>query len=1308
MGGGRWLLLLSWAVLVMASFVHCLPLTAGEESGRAGLWSSPTWMITASVCFALTAALLATLGCLCCRNDSIKLLGGQNGTNVPHLPLGSLGWSGAGGELTLFPPVTNAHLECLSSQPSLDDKVSFDPLPKIFPRTTTSPAKPPTAFRPAHFSGELCGRPSSVHDWFNEPQANFPRQQLQYLQELGTGWFGQAVRGEAQNLCGTGSVGGSSTARVVVKILRSDATPTEHLCFLQEVQPFRVLKHPNILRLLGRCLESDPFLLILEDSSMDLKAFLLGKRVEYGESYHSGSLTLHLATGILSGLEHMHRHNFLHLDLATRNCVLSRDQTVKLGDYGTSIQSYKEDYYLVGEVAVPIRWSAPESLHCTDAALEAKQLTKEANIWSLGVVLWELLSMGLRPYDDLEDEQVLRRVVAERNLVLQMPKVTGAIASRIYQVAAWCWNEVPSERPTAGHLVELMGHLRESQDEFESRWQGLQPEQVREFNLAPGVVQPVLGFESDFVPKASNGGADEALDGEGEEDLTSLRISEAIRDLDAILAAESGPTSTGTGCGDMGAQRHDSLGQESSDSRDLNSLGSLGFRKSASVEDLLREGPEKVAEMFRITVIDDVDASLGEPCSLGSDGIWKTEEDPGGGSGAGLSSEEKLWAKGTAASEKETSGTQSDVSSQVGHVVGGGGAGSGGFLPPPAANSTVTGPPGTNQGSASSGVDANAVPPEFAADGHVLTCSRSNGTEETAMAVSSLASSAEARGGGSSGANSSRDSASYVTALESGVSDEDSSCGVIDGPPVDGSDSEAFFLTVDGDDTSECSEATLADDCGDDGLASAFDPLRSSTPTGTRQLSPVRSSAASWVTAEDAPDSSALSDLTVEEEEQGGPSSSDGSLALAEGDPWVDEMRRIADEAVGQHNATLLDWTSSSKGAGPKEEDGSAEYQLGDISSVLDQEESSWSANKDLVSSGSPISGEEEEIMTVNTLTHEITVRPASHRPLPGVVLDGQEVLAGSEDAGEDEDTDDTSSTGTSCSTTSGSFECLTDEPRSQWTHSEAPEESHEEDQGVDHGEGDNGEIRKAKWATWDRSATPTKSLLKSARGKTSSLRKTVSFNDVISSVYHYTAEEEAPPTPPAPSSLSLDLAGLRDCDFQFFLEEDFPEEATYSSEEEEAVSPRRGMYPSRPTWGTMTTFAPLYCIAGLAHDDLGESPPSQDAGPSPEVVQSESLLADEKPPWDSSASELSGLDGSVDDGTDAESLQSDSPSIAKSEDLDTSIPSLFRRVGSNGHETSAEDINANDLFRDREIAMMHEPNLSTLKPLTVATLRET
>lgn len=45
----------------------------------------------------------------------------------------------------------------------------------------------------------------------------------------------------------------------------------------------------------------------------DLKAFLLGKRVEYGESYHSGSLTLHLATGILSGLEHMHRHNFLHL-----------------------------------------------------------------------------------------------------------------------------------------------------------------------------------------------------------------------------------------------------------------------------------------------------------------------------------------------------------------------------------------------------------------------------------------------------------------------------------------------------------------------------------------------------------------------------------------------------------------------------------------------------------------------------------------------------------------------------------------------------------------------------------------------------------------------------------------------------------------------------------------------------------------------------------------------------------------------------------------------------------------------------------
>ncbi|OQR77944.1 hypothetical protein BIW11_06734, partial [Tropilaelaps mercedesae] len=103
-----------------------------------------------------------------------------------------------------------------------------------------------------------------------DPSANFPRHQLQYLCELGTGWFGQVVAGVA-----------SSFGPVAVKILRADASPTDHIHFLQQVEALKASDHPNIVRLLGRCLESDPFLLILEQGKTDLKTYIITQRCNF-------------------------------------------------------------------------------------------------------------------------------------------------------------------------------------------------------------------------------------------------------------------------------------------------------------------------------------------------------------------------------------------------------------------------------------------------------------------------------------------------------------------------------------------------------------------------------------------------------------------------------------------------------------------------------------------------------------------------------------------------------------------------------------------------------------------------------------------------------------------------------------------------------------------------------------------------------------------------------------------------------------------------------------------------------------------
>uniref|UniRef100_A0A4D5S0P2 Protein kinase domain-containing protein n=1 Tax=Ixodes scapularis TaxID=6945 RepID=A0A4D5S0P2_IXOSC len=1466
----------------LVSLVHCLPVNGGGEVGGTGSWGSlsSTWVIAVSVCFALTAAILAALGCICCRNESLKLLGTRNGISVPHLPLGNLGQLGAADEVTIFPPAAASSHLAFASQPSLEDKVSFEPLPKIFPRASSSPSKRPTVFRPAHFSGELGKGPASVHDWFDDPQANFPRQQLQYLQELGVGWFGQAVRGEAQNLghrrpggtVANGSGPVATTTRVVVKILRSDTTPTEHLCFLHEVQPLRVLYHPNILRLLGRCLESDPFLLILEDSSMDLKAYLLQKREE-PEAFLQSGTPLQFACGIASGLDHMHKNNFVHVDLAARNCVLSREGTVKVGDYGTAIQAYKDDYYAVGDVAVPIRWSAPESLHCTDIALEAKELTREANVWSYGVLLWELLSLGALPYETLGDEEVLRRVVTRRDLILQRPKAGGTHADRIYRVATWCWNEAASERPSMHDLRDLLAHLHEQKvgvavsRDFESRWNALRPDSVREHNLAPDHPAALhlshLGFESDFVasaPSASlqnlHGSAEDlrrsSAATEEEEDLTSFHISEAIRDLDAILAAESSAGSSAESArGTDSVQRHDSLGNESLDSS--RELGSLGFKKSASVEDLLREGPEKVAEMFRITVIDDVDVSLGassngEPRSLGASAdIWNVASPGGGARGDDAArttaNDEKIWANGSAADEvRESTEGGSDAAMQGGGDVSSDGGGFGGGctssaggsgsapLPPPAANSVVVvgTPRATNHEDASGLPVESAVVAAAASDAPVLTFSGNAGSEVARTAAAIFLSPELPGAGGSGGSGDS--SASFVTANDATTVSEDSSCGVIHGLLSDRSESDTFFLTahLDGDDTSECSEATLADD--NDPASPARHVGRTSTPTDSCPsppgLSPIRCAGGTseWAAEETAADSSALSDLTAEEEHLGAGSAED-SLALSE-DSFVGEMRRIAERAVERHNARQGGSEEGGRQNGTVDEEDSlsGEYELDDISAVLDREGSPpkrWLLGRQL--SSSPICGEEEEIMTVNTLTHEITVRPASQAG-HGVIFDGHEVLAGSAvdeettyemrgdedvaydtgtnegptrktghgkrsayetgacedvayrtnvdervayetgsdghvayeggtdetgvgergsdedlayetaqdelsdnfggldrrrklDDEEDEDTDDTSSTGTSCTTTSGSFECLAEERGSEAQEASALPQPAEKRVHRSL------ESSPTRANTWDRSATPTKSALRSARRlKASSLRKTVSFNDVISSVYHYTAEEEPPPTPPAapvPSALAIDYNGLRDWDFQFFLEEEFPEEAAYSSDEEAApAASLRRQLPVRPGLGRMRTFAPLYCISGLSQEDLRESlsedaPPAAHAGPPSEAPtdtpQSEDFLVNQKPPWDSSMSDLSCLNGSGDEtDVDEESLRSDSPASPKM--VPPGDPVVCNGVLENGAGDTAEetaqregDVNANDFFREAiKVAQFDEANANARKSVPV------
>ncbi|XP_033896792.3 serine/threonine-protein kinase LMTK1 isoform X2 [Acipenser ruthenus] len=298
------------------------------------------------------------------------------------------------------------------------------------------------------------------------------RHSLLYLKEIGHGWFGKVLLGEVS--------AGLSTTQVVVKELKASASVQDQMQFLEEVQPYRSLQHPHILQCLAQCSEVTPYLLVMEFCPLgDLKGYLRSCRA--ADSMTPDPLTLQrMACEIASGLLHLHKCNFVHSDLALRNCLLTAEVTVKIGDYGLSHNKYKDDYFVtVDQLWVPLRWIAPELIDEVHGNLLVVDQTKPSNIWSLGVTIWELFELGNQPYRHYSDSQVLTYAIKEQQLKLPKPLLKLPLSERWYEVLQFCWLQ-PDQRPTAEEVHLLLSYLcakgaSEAEEDFEKRWNSLRP-----------------------------------------------------------------------------------------------------------------------------------------------------------------------------------------------------------------------------------------------------------------------------------------------------------------------------------------------------------------------------------------------------------------------------------------------------------------------------------------------------------------------------------------------------------------------------------------------------------------------------------------------------------------------------------------------------------------------------------------------------------------------------------------------------------------------------------------------------------------
>ncbi|XP_048269096.1 vascular endothelial growth factor receptor 3 isoform X4 [Bombus terrestris] len=328
---------------------------------------------------------------------------------------------------------------------------------------------------------------------------------VKLIHELGTGQFGKVYLGQLDD---------KNNTSVAVKMSQQIDIPNNSEIqqeFIKEIEIMRMAgNHPHLVSLIGYCIKpTQPTCILLEYmQGGDLLTYLHDQRKQQSEklisliynnylnsqeeidvsetlysmcstirntmnSYKSrqymniinnckeeteyrkedwiGRIKEHqflkFATEIAMGMEHLEAKGITHRDLAARNILLSADFTAKISDFGLS----RNSAYVIKNIEkktrhLPIRWMSPEALH--NLAFSSK-----SDVWSYGVVLWEISTLGAFPYANVQDDRLFRYIVHENGRLEQPDNVP----SNIYKLMHSCWATECENRP---NFTQLLSELR--------------------------------------------------------------------------------------------------------------------------------------------------------------------------------------------------------------------------------------------------------------------------------------------------------------------------------------------------------------------------------------------------------------------------------------------------------------------------------------------------------------------------------------------------------------------------------------------------------------------------------------------------------------------------------------------------------------------------------------------------------------------------------------------------------------------------------------------------------------------------------
>ncbi|XP_018403601.1 PREDICTED: focal adhesion kinase 1 [Cyphomyrmex costatus] len=261
------------------------------------------------------------------------------------------------------------------------------------------------------------------------------RNQVELGEIIGEGQFGNVHKGSYKGR-------DDQTIAVAVKTCKVDADLATAEKFLEEAYIMQQFEHPHIIRLIGVCSEA-PIWLVMELARLgEMRAYLQSNK------HRLDLATLLLYTFQLStALSYLESKKFVHRDIAARNVLVSSHNCVKLADFGLSRWVEDQSYYTASKCKLPIKWMAPESINF-------RRFTTSSDVWMFGVCMWEILMLGVKPFQGVKNNEVIRKLENGERLALP-----NHCPPRLYSLMSQCWSYEPSKRPTFKEIRETLHEI---------------------------------------------------------------------------------------------------------------------------------------------------------------------------------------------------------------------------------------------------------------------------------------------------------------------------------------------------------------------------------------------------------------------------------------------------------------------------------------------------------------------------------------------------------------------------------------------------------------------------------------------------------------------------------------------------------------------------------------------------------------------------------------------------------------------------------------------------------------------------------